>query len=220
MLIRIEQLLDAQTCEDYLRHIQANSAAFEVGAKSAGWQAASVKRNEQLAAPAARKVLEPVREALMAHEVFVAAARPKAFVKMMVSRYRPGMAYGAHVDDALIAGVRTDLSFTLFLSRADSYAGGALVIEANEGDTDIRLDQGGLILYPATSLHRVTPVTEGERVAVVGWVRSLVRRQDAREILFDLDNAIAMARAEELGRPALDRLIKVKMNLLRLWAED
>jgi PKHD-type hydroxylase len=122
------------------------------------------------------------------------------------------------VDDALMGGLRTDLSFTLFLSEPETYDGGALVIEDSFEARAIKLGAGEMILYPSTSLHRVEPVTRGSRLAVVGWVQSRVRDAGRREILFDLDRSVAELQAggaDEL----LDRLAKTRSNLLRMWAE-
>jgi len=202
------------------KYIQDQGTQFEDGGKTAGRQAKQVKHNEQLPFVLSDPVTQKVAAVLGANPVFAAAARPKAIVRLLVSRYRPGMDYGLHVDDALMDGVRTDLSFTLFLSDPKSYSGGELIIESTEGATEIKPDAGSLVLYPATSLHRVAPVTRGERVAVVGWVRSLIRGSDEREALFDLENAIAMARQANAERALIDTLLKVKMNLLRLWVED
>jgi PKHD-type hydroxylase len=152
--------------------------------------------------------------------VFKAAARPKQLTGLLVSRYGPGMEYGLHVDDALMHGMRTDLSFTVFLSGPDTYEGGELVIAGNDADSSIKLAAGSAVVYPTTSLHKVAPVTAGERLVVVGWVRSFLRRADERELLFDLDAAVAELRQSGAAKPLLDRILKVRANLLRLWAED
>jgi PKHD-type hydroxylase len=130
------------------------------------------------------------------------------------------MEYGLHVDDALMHGMRTDLSFTVFLSGPDTYEGGELVIAGNDADSSIKLAAGSAVVYPTTSLHKVAPVTAGERLVVVGWVRSFLRRADERELLFDLDAAVAELRQSGAAKPLLDRILKVRANLLRLWAED
>lgn len=220
MMITINDVLNSTDREAILDFIASKKEKFVSGEKTAGWHARQVKQNEQLDDKTAATVTAKISAALLANSVFVAAARPKTFVKIMVSRYRPGMEYGLHVDDALMGGMRTDLSFTLFLNDPASYDGGELVIEENDGTQEIKLAAGSLVLYPTTTLHRVAPVTKGERLAIVGWVRSLIRSHEHREILFDLDNAIAMARADNAGRETIDRLLKVKMNLLRQWAED
>jgi PKHD-type hydroxylase len=192
-------------------------AAFVSGASTAGGHARTVKDNEQSNDGA---ILKKTEAACRANPVFMAAARPQSFVKLMVSRYRPGMQYGLHVDEPVMNGARTDLSFTLFLSDPASYDGGALIIEGNDGTRDFKLAAGSLVLYPPTTLHRVEPVTRGERLAVVGWVRSLIRSHENRELLFDLDNALAALRQGPAERAVLDRLYKVRANLIRQWAED
>ena len=115
--------------------------------------------------------------------------------------------------------MRTDLSFTLFLSDPETYDGGALVIEDALEARSIKLQAGDMILYPSTTLHRVEPVTRGERLAVVGWVQSQIRNGEQREILFDLDQAVEAAHAAEGKSPQFDRLAKTRANLLRMWAE-
>jgi PKHD-type hydroxylase len=192
-------------------------AAFVSGAATAGGHARSVKNNEQSTDDA---ILKKAEACCRANPVFMAAARPQSFVKLMVSRYRPGQSYGLHVDEPVMNGVRTDLSFTLFLSDPSAYDGGALIIEGNDGARDFKLAAGSIVLYPPTTLHRVEPVIRGERLAVVGWVRSLIRSHENRELLFDLDNALAALRQGPVERAVLDRLYKVRANLIRQWAED
>ena len=192
---------------------------FGDGRATAGRRAREVKANDQaLPSPARDAILEKVRRALMAHPVFLAAARPQKLTPLLLSRYRVGQTYGLHVDDALMGGLRTDLSFTLFLSDPATYEGGALEIEDDFAPREVRLNAGDLILYPSTTLHRVTPVTAGERLAIVGWVQSLIRSEAQRDILFDLDQAIATLEQTGAARPATDRLTKARSNLLRLWA--
>ncbi len=198
----------------------AAGLSFGDGRATAGRHAREVKANDQaLASDALEAIQTKVTAALMAHPVFRAAARPKALSRLIVSRYRIGQTYGLHVDDALMQGLRTDLSFTLFLSAPESYDGGALVVEDLFEARAIKLQAGEMILYPATTLHRVEPVTRGERLAVVGWVQSLIRDQARREMLFDLDQAVEEVFATQ-GKSALfDRLAKTRSNLLRMWAE-
>jgi PKHD-type hydroxylase len=218
--IEIGGILDEAALEAIGQTLESDATAFASGAATAGSHARAVKRNEQAKGGAADAIIEKVKATLLAHPVFNAAARPKQLVRLLVSRYRPGMEYGTHIDDALIEGRRTDLSFTLFLNDPKTYDGGELVIEANDGESAIKLQAGHLILYPTTSLHRVNAVTRGERLAVVGWVRSLVRSGERRELLFDLDNAVAALRRTGAERAILDRLFKVRANLLRMWVED
>lgn len=205
-----------------LNILQEAAAALEFGdgARTAGRLAKSVKANQQAAdTPATRAVLGKVEAALTKHPVFLSAARPKAFVRLMVSRYHPGHSYGTHVDDALMGGKRSDLSFTLFLSDPDSYEGGALVIQDRLEDRAIRLSAGEMVLYPSTSLHRVAPVSSGTRLAVVGWITSFVRDPAQRELLMDLDEAVLAEEQSGGNAEQLARLARTRSNLLRMWAE-
>lgn len=220
MLIQISNVLDENLTAEIVDAAARDQDAFEDGRRTAGWHAKAVKHNEQWNSAAASPLIGKVKDALLAHPVFRAAAMPKSFVKLLLSRYRPGMSYGRHVDDALMGGIRTDLSFTVFLSDPESYDGGALVIEGNAGDTEVKLGPGSLVLYPTTSLHRVSEVTSGERLAVAGWVRSFIRSHEDRELLFDLENVIAGLRQAGAGRGLIDPLLKVKANLLRRWVDD
>ena len=193
---------------------------FEDGAKSVGRLARQVKRNAQAApGPARDAVLARVEAALLNHPVFASAAQPKGIARILISRYGIGQAYGAHVDDALMQGARTDLSFTLALTPPDAYEGGALVIEDRVESRGFRLKAGELILYPSDTLHEVQPVTSGERVAIVGWVTSWIRSPAQRDVLFDLDAAIAAEEASTSDRAQLSRLARTRSNLLRMWAE-
>jgi len=194
---------------------------FTDGRVTAGKYARSVKRNEQAASsPERDAITQKVTETLRGNRLFKAAARPRHFVRLLVSRYTPGMEYGFHVDDAIMNGRRTDLSFTLFLSPAESYSGGGLVIDDPLEARTIRLDAGELVLYPSNTLHRVEPVTEGERLAVVGWVSSWVRDPQRREVLFDLEMTASELFEREGKSQAVDRLNKARTNLLRMWADD
>jgi len=219
MLLRIGDILSAPELGAIIHALE--QAGFQDGRRTAGWHARDVKRNEQaVPSPALDAVLAKVREALLAHEVFMAAARPKSFVRLLASRYAPGMTYGTHVDDALMDGRRTDLSFTLFLNDPASYDGGALVIEDTLENRSIRLNAGELILYPSGALHAVEPVTRGTRLAIVGWLRSYVRDPAHREILFDIELALREVFERDGKSGLFDRLVKTRTNLLRLWADD
>ena len=219
MILAIEGILTAAE----VAAIREAAAAMEFadGRETAGRYAREVKANAQAApSPGRDAVLEKARRALLGHAVFASAVRPRALTPLMLSRYRPGESYGLHVDDALMGGVRTDVSFTLFLSDPDAYEGGALEIEDMLEARQIRLPAGSVVVYPSTTLHRVTPVTRGERLAVVGWAESWVRQADRREVLFDLDRAVADVHGRE-GKSALfDTLAKTRSNLTRMWAGD
>jgi len=208
--------------EDVARVVQGLAAAsFRDGRKTAGGDARKVKANlqadgsdEKVAALA-----DFVRKAIERHPVFTAYARPARWSRLMFNRYGPGQAYGAHVDDPMMgAGVerlRTDLSFTLFLSDPAAYEGGGLVVDGLDGEREARLAAGDMVLYPTGELHRVEPVTAGERLACVGWIQSLIRRPDQREILFDLSRVRAGLSPGD-ARLTLDKSIA---NLVRLWGE-
>ena len=218
MFLAIEKVIDPAVVA-VLRD-EAAGLAFEDGAKSAGRFAREVKANDQAAPSDARDaVLAAAGRALQANPLFVAAARPKGITPLILSRYRKGQTYGLHVDDALMGNVRTDISFTLFLSEPDTYEGGALIIEDSLEARAVKLAAGSVFLYPSTTLHRVEPVTSGERLAIVGWVQSRIRQAAQREILFDLDRAIAQLHAEAGKSAMFDTLCKTRSNLLRMWAE-
>lgn len=197
-------------------------ARFVDGRATAGFAARTVKNNTQ--AEGSDRSLETVRklvsERILAHGVFRLAVRPKALTPVMFSRYEPGMNYGSHVDDALMHGLRTDVSFTLFLSDPQSYEGGELVIESAGGEDAIKLAAGSLIAYPTTTLHRVNEVTRGQRLAAVGWARSFIRDSARRELLFDLDTARRQMFARDGKSGEFDLVSKSLANLLRMWAED
>lgn len=218
MLIAIENLLT----DDQAALLSGAAAAlqFSDGKATAGRFAKQVKANDQaVASPELTAVLAAVEQALAGNPVFRSAARPKAITPLILSRYRAGQTYGTHVDDAMMQGLRTDLSFTLFLADPESYDGGALIIEDTFESRAIKLNAGDMILYPSTSLHMVEPVTRGQRLAVVGWVQSLIRHADQREMLFDLDQAVEAVFAGQ-GKSALfDTLAKTRSNLLRMWVD-
>jgi len=198
---------------------------FQDGRATAGRFARDVKDNQQAtSSPQLQAILDKAANALGANELFQSLARPRRFVRLMVSRYDPGMSYGRHVDDAIMGnattgGARTDLSFTLFLTPPGDYDGGGLVMEDHAEERVFRPAPGDAVLYPTSALHRVAPVTRGERLAIVGWVQSWVRDPAQREVLHDLD--VAAREAFEMGgkTAAFDRLHKARTNLLRMWAD-
>jgi PKHD-type hydroxylase len=219
MLIQLADVLDAPTVAVIRDSLAASS--FADGAATAGWHARLVKHNLQADDDEmVRGILRKAEAALQAHPVFRAAVQPRAFIRTMVNRYEPGMDYGPHVDAAFIEGLRTDVSFTLFLSDPDSYAGGELVVDATDAERRVKLPAGSAIVYPSTTLHHVAPVSSGVRLAVVGWVQSRVRRSEEREILFDLEIGLTQLFEKEGKTPLFDRLTKVQANLLRLWSGD
>ena len=196
-------------------------ATFVDGRTTAGWSAELVKSNLQASESLDLERLRTlVKTRLAAHPVFPLATRPKAIVGPLFSRYQPGHAYGVHVDNALLGGLRTDMSFTLFLSDPAAYDGGELVIDLTSGEESFKLAAGSLVVYPATTLHRVTPVTRGERLVAAGWVRSYLRDPTHRELLFDLETARRRLFEREGKTPDGDLLAKCAANLMRLWCDD
>jgi len=220
VLIQIANILDG----DALTEVQAalSKLPFEDGRATAGWSARLVKENQQV--PRGEAKAEPIKQMLATriaeNEVFQLAVRPKKLSPITLSRYKKGMSYGAHVDDALMGGMRADVSFTLFLADPASYDGGELVIESASGEEDVKLPAGALVAYPSGSLHRVAPVTRGVRLAAVGWVRSFLRTPEQRELLFDLETARRALFAREGKSREFDLMSKGCVNLLRMWAED
>jgi PKHD-type hydroxylase len=219
MILAIADVLSAADVAEV--HAGLAAATFVDGKATAGWSAKLVKANLQAAdRPELERVRAPVEVRLAEHAVFALATRPKTILGPLFSRYEPGHAYGAHVDDALMGGVRTDVSFTLFLSAPESYDGGELVIDSAAGEDAFKLGPGSVLTYPSTTLHRVAPVTRGRRLAAVGWVRSYIRDPAHRELLFELETARRRLFEREGKTADGDLLAKCAANLLRLWCED
>lgn len=225
MLIAIPDVLDAAALARVRKAI--DDGAWIDGNATSGHQSALAKRNRQLdeGSEAAAVARDAVIRALQASPIFIAAALPAKIFPPLFNRYGAGEAFGTHVDNAVRLGpdglrVRSDLSATLFLAEPEDYDGGELLVEDRLGAQSVKLPAGHLLLYPASSLHRVEPVTRGERVACFFWVQSMVRDDGARRILFDLDNAVrAVAAAQgHDARPVIE-LTGVYHNLLRRWAE-
>lgn len=196
------------------------------GRATAGYQGAQVKNNRQVAegAPVARELGELVLGALERNPLFISAALPNRVYPPLFNRYDVGMTFGNHVDNAVRlhpgdgTKLRTDLSATLFLSAPNEYDGGELQIEDTYGMQQIKLPAGDMVLYPASSLHRVTPVTRGARFACFFWVESMVREDADRTLLFDLDTAIQRLAATNADEQARLQLTNCYHNLLRKWS--
>lgn len=220
MILPIGNAIPTALLED-IRSQGLKNLTFADGRNTAGWHARQVKHNHQAAqSPALNAVFEQVSKALLAHELVQAAARPRHIVSLIMSRYSQGMSYGTHVDDAMMNGARTDLSFTLFLNEPEQYEGGELVIDDPAAERPFKLSAGSMLLYPSNTLHRVNKVSSGERLVIVGWIRSLVRDPGQREVLFDLDRTIAAIRNRQESSDLLPLLLKSRSNLMRMWVED
>ena len=203
---------------------QVDAAEFVDGRETAGPNLTSIKHNQQLrrGSVAVQKVADIVLGALRRNSAFLNAVYPKQLHSLLVSRYREGMHYGGHVDQALMGDAtvwRTDLSLTLFLNEPDAYDGGELALQYGGGETLTKLPARSMVCYPTGQLHRVTPITRGERLAVVGWIQSYVRDNASREVLRDLGEAMELLRGREEFRPAHDLINKTHANLMRRWAE-
>jgi PKHD-type hydroxylase len=219
-LVTPEQLSDIRAAIDAADWIDGNATS--------GTQSALTKRNEQLPedSDAARRAGTIILDALAASPLFVAAALPLKVFPPLFNRYASGQAFGTHVDSAIRIRrgsgfrIRSDLSATLFLANPESYDGGELVIEGAFGEQAVKLPAGHMVLYPASSLHHVAPVTRGTRLASFFWIQSMVRDNEARRILFDLDSAVqSVATTSGQNDPAAVKLTGVYHNLLRRWAE-
>ena len=228
MLICIPNVLSKHDVADFRRIVDA--CEWEDGRSTAGAQSALVKRNEQLPpdSEAARKLGNRIISALTANPRFLSAAVPRHVFPPLFNRYTAanGHHFGIHVDNAVrgdtLTGlrIRTDLSVTLFLSEPEEYDGGELVVEDLYGCHEVKLPAGDLVLYPASSLHMVTPVTRGARLASFFWLQSMIRDTHARTMIFDLDTAI-QSLADRLGPddPETVKLTGIYHNLIRHWAE-
>ena len=227
MLITVDQALDAPTLAELRARLAGAGDAWVDGRVSAGYQGAPVKRNQQIdegsAVAAACGGL--VLAALETHPQFISAALPNLVYPPMFNRYGEGMAFGPHVDGGVRLDprtgrkLRTDISATLFLSPPEDYDGGDLEILDTYGAHSVKLGCGDLVLYPASSLHQVTPVTRGERTACFFWIQSLVRDDGQRALLFEMDGAIQQLNRTGADEGARRALVGCYHNLLRQWAQ-
>lgn len=225
MILCIADILTPQELTEIIFKLE--KAKFVDGKLSAGWHARLVKQNKQLKndSPEIKALENLVIKALNRHSLFGMSVLPKTIRPPLFNRYESGMKYGTHVDNAVMNHgvmseyIRSDVSATLFLSDPTTYTGGELVIESTQGEETFKLAAGSMIVYPASTLHRVDPVTQGVRLAAVTWIQSLVRDSAKREILFDLDTARRMI-FEKAGKSSeFDLISKSYANLLRQWAD-
>lgn len=226
MLITIPDIMS----KDEVRHFRGvlDAAEWESGSKTAGIQSQSVKQNQQLpvSSDAALKLGQFLLQKLSANSLFLSAALPLRILPPMFNRYETEETFGVHVDNAIRLNhltqerLRTDLSMTVFLSEPDEYDGGELIVEDHYGAQEVKLEAGHMVLYPATSLHQVTPVTRGARVSSFFWLQSMIRSDAHRTMLFDLDQTIqTLAGRLDTGDSEVVRLTGIYHNLIRTWAE-
>lgn len=228
MLLHIQNLLNSNQLAD-CRQLLNEEAAWIDGNASAGFTAAKVKNNQELsqAHPVAQETGKILVAAMTASQNFMASALPVRISPPSFSRYEPGQSYGMHNDaavmDFVVSGsrvlVRTDLAATVFLSAPEEYEGGELVIHDAFGISKIKFPAGDMVLYPASSLHQVQPVTKGKRLVSFLWIQSMVRNDLERGLLRDLDVTIQQLGRSAPGNPANARLLGLYHNLLRLWCD-
>lgn len=225
MLLQIPQVLTAEQVASF--RARMDKARWEDGNATSGHQSAQVKYNEQLpeSSTEAREIGDAVMAALGRSQLFFSAALPRQVYPPLFNRYQGDMNFGNHVDGAVRVHtptgrrIRADISATLFLTKPEDYDGGELLVEDTYGTHSVKLNAGDMVLYPATSLHRVTPVTRGARVSSFFWIESMVRDDAQRSLLFDMDMAIIRLNQHAPEHPSLVTLTGCYHNLLRMWAD-
>lgn len=224
MIVHIPGVLDREQLAQCRAAMQ--SAAWVDGRVTAGHQSVQVKENLQLpeGCPEHRELGAMIVRMLQRNPLFISAVLPHTIFPPLFNRYDATMAFGAHVDNAVRQSadglrIRTDVSATLFLAEPDEYDGGELTVEDTYGSHSVKLPAGDLVVYPSDSLHGVTPVTRGSRLASFFWIQSLVRDRAKRALLFDLDSSIMRLTRDVPGHSALVSLTAAYHNLLRQWVE-
>ena len=225
MLVQIPQVLTPEQVGEARRLLL--DAEWTDGSVTAGTQSAKAKNNLQLRddSPVAQQLGDMILKALAQNGLFISAALPARIFPPLFNCYMGGRSFGSHVDNAIrqVPGtsvrIRTDLSMTLFLANPDDYEGGELVIEDTFGTHSVKLPAGDMMLYPGTSLHRVTPVTGGQRLAAFFWLQSMVASDERRRLLFELDSTIVQLRKAIDDSPDVLRLTNIYHNLLRRWSQ-
>ncbi|HYH42054.1 MAG TPA: Fe2+-dependent dioxygenase [Burkholderiales bacterium] len=225
MLLQIPDILSAEQVARFRARIDAID--WVDGNVTSGHQSAQAKYNEQLPeeSAVAREIGEEIVAALGKSPLFFSAALPKQVYPPLFNRYAAQMNFDSHVDSAIRVHpptgrrIRTDISATLFLTAPGDYDGGELLVEDTYGVHSVKLNAGDLVIYPATSLHRVTPVTRGVRVSSFFWIESMIRDDAQRSLLFDMDMALVRLNQQTAGHPSLVSLTGCYHNLLRMWAD-
>ncbi|MCA0305647.1 MAG: Fe2+-dependent dioxygenase [Proteobacteria bacterium] len=227
MLVCIPDVLDAAQLVSVRAHLDGANEAWVDGRVTAGYQGAPVKFNQQIdeRSAVARACQRIVVGALETNPLFISAVLPNTIYPPMFNRYGEGMRFGPHVDGSVRihphsgAKLRTDVSATLFLTDPADYDGGELEIEDTYGRHRVKLEAGGMVVYPATSLHQVTPVTRGVRTACFFWTQSLVRDAAHRDVLYQMDGAIQRLNQTHADEIARRSLIGCYHNMVRAWSE-
>ena len=224
MLLKIPEVLSKAQVQEAKQIMLA--ADWTDGRVTAGYQSSKTKNNLQLPedSNAARQLGDMILAALAKNTLFMSAALPLKIFPPLFNCYQNGQSFGVHVDNAIrqVPGapvkVRTDISMTLFISEPEEYEGGELIIEDTYGTQKVKLAAGDMVLYPSTSLHRVTPVTQGRRLASFFWLQSMISSDERRSLLFDMDMAIQSLRNTLEDSPEIVQLTGVYHNLIRQWA--
>ncbi|NIA70097.1 Fe2+-dependent dioxygenase [Pelagibius litoralis] len=222
MILTIENLLSG----DDLARLRGllDEVDYVDGRKTAGWHAKLVKANEQSDGrnPKTAAARDLVTSILRANVTFNLTVMPQAIRPVLFSRYREGMSYGAHIDDAIMGRevlARSDVSMTIFLNAPEDYDGGELIMELGGGELRYKLPAGAAVFYPSNTLHRVAEVTRGQREVAVTWAQSIVRSAEHREILYDIDKVRRSLFREKGKDRDFDLLSKTHANLMRLWSD-
>jgi len=223
MLLVIPHVLDAERVQEVqglLRH-----ADFLDGKLSAGKEAQQVKHNQELSAnsPQRRRLDALVMSALVQHPQYQAAVLPLRVASAFYVRYQSGMGYGFHIDDPVMGPMsgryRSDVSTTIFLNEPEAYEGGELVMRSSFGEQRIKAAAGSAVIYPSSTWHQVTPVTQGERLVAVTWAQSLVKSAEQRELLYQLAQAREGLLAKAPNSTELAQLSTAYSNLVRMWSD-
>ena len=225
MLLQIPNVLSSEQVSRFRSRIDA--VKWVDGNVTSGHQSAQAKYNEQLPEESAEahEIGQEIVRALGRNPLFFSAALPKHIYPPLFNRYCAEMKFGNHVDAAMRVHaptgrrIRTDISATLFLTAPEDYDGGELLVEDTYGVHSVKLPAGDMVIYPATSLHRVTPVTRGSRVSSFFWIESMIRDDAQRALLFDMDMALVRLNQHASGHPSLVSLTGCYHNLLRMWRE-
>lgn len=214
----IHEVLTAPELADVLGELK--TGRFNDGAASARGSAKLVKHNEQLDPEHHKALISTITQKIRGHSHFRGFAMPLDTHPVLINRFSTGMEYGNHIDVAAVGGMRTDLSFTLFLSDPASYEGGELVIETEVGEQSFKLPAGALLLYPANRMHRVNRVTRGQRLAAVSWAKSAIADNEKRDLCVDLDMALHRLYSKHGASTETDQISKVINKLRHLWGRE
>lgn len=218
MIRVIKNVLDEQA----LQHIRGKleKANFQDGRVTALGRAKEIKENEQLRISEDKELIESLWSSIRENKEFIFLAKPKGMSIPVINRYSKGHSYGWHTDNSQIDGIRTDISYTLFLSNPDEYTGGELQFDLGSTRSSVKLPAGDMIIYPTQYLHRVAEVEEGQRIAVIGWVESYIRNELKRDTLLGLESAYQRVKNGDTSEESLNTFYNSVLNLRRMWIDE